>query len=231
MKGIQAYILLKKGQAKGCEDMENFITIIHYIALGLSLAAPIGPMNIEVLKRGYTEGFLSSWLVGLGGLSGDILILLSIFFGLQDFMQNKLILYVMYLLGVVMLSYLGITSLKKAINKTFSEPECVQSNSSNSFFTGFTISLANPISLVFWFGVYGTSLQLLTTTHSIPFSILASFAIIAGLFLWNLNLVLTVYFSKKMMNVKVMRGITFIAGICLLFYSIQFLCRFIILTQ
>jgi threonine/homoserine/homoserine lactone efflux protein len=211
--------------------MGNFVTIIHYIALGLSLAAPMGPMNIEVLKRGYTEGFLSSWLVGLGGLSGDILILLSIFLGLQDFMQNKLILYVMYLLGVVILSYLGITSIKKAITQTFIKPDCVQSNSSNSFFTGFMISLANPISLVFWFGVYGTSLQLLTTTHSIPFSILASFAIIAGLFLWNLNLVLTVYFSKKMMNVKVMRGITFFAGICLLFYSFQFLYRFIILTQ
>jgi threonine/homoserine/homoserine lactone efflux protein len=207
--------------------MEDLVAIIHFIVLGLSLAAPIGPMNIEVLKRGLTEGLLSSWLVGLGGMSGDMILLLSIFFGFRDFMQSTVILYLMYSIGIVMLSYLGITSILAALNSEFSNLEFAHRKSQNAFLAGFTISLANPISLVFWFGVYGTSLQVVTSTHSIIYSMFCSLGIILGLFLWNLNLVLTVHFSKRIINEKIMRGITLFAGITLLCFGIQFIVRFI----
>jgi threonine/homoserine/homoserine lactone efflux protein len=201
------------------------------MVLGLSLAAPIGPMNIEVLNRGFREGFLSSWLVGLGGLTGDLILLIFIFFGLQDFMQNIIIQSFMYIIGVILLSYLGVTSIYNALKKSFKQPDNARSKARNAYFSGFLISLANPISLIFWFGIYGTSLQILTSTQSISFSILCSFAILAGLFLWNLNLVLTVLFSKRIMNEKIMRVITFIAGMSLLYFSVRFIIRFIILTQ
>ncbi|HJV31711.1 MAG TPA: LysE family transporter, partial [Bacillales bacterium] len=203
--------------------MEKFLIIIHYMVLGLSLAAPIGPMNIEVLNRGFKEGFLSSWLVGLGGLTGDLILLIFIFFGLQDFMQNIIIQSLMYIIGVILLSYLGVTSIYNALKKSFKQPDNARSKARNAYFSGFLISLANPISLIFWFGIYGTSLQILTSTQSISFSILCSFAILAGLFLWNLNLVLTVFFSKRIMNEKIMRVITFIAGISLLYFSVRFI--------
>jgi threonine/homoserine/homoserine lactone efflux protein len=202
------------------------------MVLGLSLAAPIGPMNIEVLNRGFREGFLSSWLVGLGGLTGDLIILIFIFLGLQDFMQNIIIQSLMYIIGIVLLSYLGVTSIYNALlKKSFKQTVNARSKARNAYFSGFLISLANPISLIFWFGIYGTSLQILTSTQSISFSILCSFAILAGLFLWNLNLVLTVFFSKRIMNEKIMRVITFIAGMSLLYFSVRFIIRFIILTQ
>lgn len=207
--------------------MDDLLAIIHFIVLGLSLAAPIGPMNIEVLKRGLTEGLLSSWLVGLGGMSGDMILLLSIFFGFRDFMQSTVILYLMYSIGIVMLSYLGITSIFAALNSEFSNLEFARRKSQNAFLAGFTISLANPISLVFWFGVYGTSLQVVTSTHSIIYSMFCSLGIILGLFLWNLNLVITVHFSKRIINEKIMRGITLFAGITLLCFGIQFIVRFI----
>jgi threonine/homoserine/homoserine lactone efflux protein len=211
--------------------MEYLLTIIQYIVLGLSLAAPIGPMNMEVLKRGFTEGFMSSWLVGIGGLTGDVIILISIFLGFRDVMQNTWIQYLMYIIGAGMLCYLGITSIYVAFKKRLSRSNLNQGKSRNAFLSGFTISMANPISLVFWFGVYGTSLQLLISKHSLLFSIICSFSIIVGLFLWNLNLVLTVYFSKRLLNEKVMRGITFIAGITLICFGVQFLVRLMRLIQ
>jgi threonine/homoserine/homoserine lactone efflux protein len=215
----------------GVRILEKFLIIIHYMVLGLSLAAPIGPMNIEVLNRGFKEGFLSSWLVGLGGLTGDLIILIFIFFGLQDFMQNIIIQSLMYIIGVLLLSYLGLTSIYNALKKSFKQPDNARSRTRNAYFSGFLISIANPISLIFWFGIYGTSLKILTSTQSISYSILCSFAILAGLFLWNLNLVLTVFFSKRIMNEKIMRVITFIAGMSLLYFSVRFIIRFIILTQ
>lgn len=201
--------------------MELLLTILHYMILGFSLAAPIGPMNMEVIKRGLTEGIRSSWLVGLGGLSGDVILLVGIFFGFHQLLQNQLIQLLMYTFGVGMLIYLGVSSIQIALYKkmdTFDHGK----HGKNAFLTGFTISIANPISLVFWFGVYGTSLQLVKSNFSLTVALICSFAIILGLFLWNLQLVLIVHYSKKMLKEQVLRGITFCAGILLIGFGGQF---------
>ncbi|MGC5325394.1 LysE family transporter [Brevibacillus sp. SYSU BS000544] len=54
----------------------------QYIVFGISLAISIGPVNIELIKQGITRGFLPSWLVGIGGMSADFVILSIIFLGL-----------------------------------------------------------------------------------------------------------------------------------------------------
>lgn len=203
--------------------VEFVLTFIHYIVLGLSLAAPIGPMNVEVIKRGLTEGFYSSWLVGLGGLTGDVILLLSIYFGLSEIMANPFVKIAMYVVGIFMLWYLGISSVKSAFARDFTlYGDEIKTGSKNAYLSGLVIALANPIALIFWFGVFGTSLQVLTSSHSMIFSLLCSFAIIIGLFLWNLNLIFTVHFSKELMNEKVMRGMTFFAGACLLSFGVHF---------
>ncbi len=204
--------------------LENLITFIHFIVLGLSLAAPVGPMNIEVMKRGLTEGLFRSWLVGLGGITGDILLLLAIYFGFAQFMELILIKILMYLVGIFMLGYLGVNSIISTFStKAIYKEKGLKKQSAHPYLTGFIIALANPINLVFWFGVYGTSLQSLTATHTFTTSIVCSFAIILGLFLWNLNVIFTVHFSKQLMNEKAIKFITFSAGICLLGFTVHFI--------
>ena len=44
----------------------NMNIFFSYIILGLSLAAPIGPVNAAQLDHGIKNGFLHSWFVGLG---------------------------------------------------------------------------------------------------------------------------------------------------------------------
>ena len=47
-------LLNSKGSRK---DRAMFGAIIQQIVLGISLAAPVGPINIEMLKRGIERGF------------------------------------------------------------------------------------------------------------------------------------------------------------------------------
>ncbi|MDN4524606.1 LysE family translocator [Fictibacillus fluitans] len=203
--------------------MNDWITLIHFIVLGLSLAAPIGPMNIEVMRRGLTEGFFASWCVGLGGLTGDILLLLGIYIGLGKVMQIPGVQIGMYIIGIVLLSLLGWQSFSHAFRtKERQDTASKETSPKGAFMTGLMISIANPISLIFWFGVFGTSLHVLTASHSAVFSILCSFAIILGLFLWNLNLVFTVHFSKRLLSLNVMRTIMVLAGLCLLGFACHF---------
>ncbi|WP_062235829.1 LysE family translocator [Fictibacillus sp. FJAT-27399] len=202
--------------------MEFFISFAHFIFLGLSLAAPIGPMNIEVMKRGLTQGFLASWCVGLGGLTGDVLLLLGIYFGLGEIMQVNWIQIIMYIVGIILLIYLGFQSIGSALTFSLKLTTENDMNRRSAYLTGLMIALANPISLIFWFGVFGTSLNILTSSHSVVFSLACSIAIILGLFLWNLNLVFTVHFSKRLMSPSVMRSSMFLAGFCLLGFACHF---------
>ncbi|MBM7585494.1 threonine/homoserine/homoserine lactone efflux protein [Bacillus pakistanensis] len=204
--------------------MEFLFTFIHYIVLGISLAAPIGPMNLEVIKRGLTNGFFQAWFVGLGGLTGDCIILLTIYFGFHSFIQLISVQVLMYIIGIVMLGSLGISSIKSAFSK---DPylfmlEEKKKQGKNAYLTGFIISVANPLSLFFWFGVFGTSLKELMDAYSLLGSLLCSFGIIIGLFLWNINLAFTSHFSKKLMSENFMRCITFLAGICLAGFAVSF---------
>lgn len=41
-------------------------TFMTYVVLGISLSAPIGPINAAQLDRGARFGFMHAWLVGLG---------------------------------------------------------------------------------------------------------------------------------------------------------------------
>ncbi len=54
-----------------------FGAIIQQIVLGISLAAPVGPINIEMLKRGIERGFWHAWVVGIGGMTADVFIYAS----------------------------------------------------------------------------------------------------------------------------------------------------------
>ena len=42
---------------------------LSYILLGLSLAAPIGPINAAQIDKGIRNGFMHSWLIGVGAVS------------------------------------------------------------------------------------------------------------------------------------------------------------------
>ena len=45
-------------------------TFLSFILLGLSLSAPVGPINAAQLNKGIHNGFLHAWLIGLGAMVG-----------------------------------------------------------------------------------------------------------------------------------------------------------------
>ncbi len=45
--------------------------ILSGIALGFVVAAPLGPVNIAVIRRGLAYGFYPAWMIGLGAGVAD----------------------------------------------------------------------------------------------------------------------------------------------------------------
>ena len=45
-----------------------------YVFLGISLAAPIGPVNAAQLTKGIYGGFFHAWVLGLGAMLADAIL-------------------------------------------------------------------------------------------------------------------------------------------------------------
>ncbi|MED1863048.1 LysE family transporter [Fictibacillus nanhaiensis] len=197
---------------------EIMILSIHFVMLGISLAIPIGPIKLEMIKHGLYGGFWPSWLVGIGAVCADILFMSFIFLGLSPFLHHKWVTTCMLLTGIIMLSYLGISTIRNSVSSL----HLIKENNKNvnkPFWTGFVIALMNPYNFMFWFGVYGGSLQSIPSTSSVTIRIGLSFCIIIGIILWNLNVAFTVHFFRTLIKEVTIRWVARLAGIGLLAFS------------
>ncbi len=213
-------LLNSKGSRK---DGAMFGAIIQQIVLGISLAAPVGPINIEMLKRGIERGFWHAWVVGIGGMTADILFMLLIYFGLSSLFMYTYVQAFMYCTGFFLLFYLGFQSVKQGISHSNMEYKKEEVGGlKQSFMAGFLIAISNPLNLVFWFGIYGSTLSSLLTKVTKQEAFLYSLCIIVGIILWNVNIAFSVHFGRTLLKQKALGYITAGAGIILVGYSIHF---------
>lgn len=62
-------------------------SIAAYIFLGVSLAAPIGPVNAAQLDTGIKNGFFHALIFGIGALTADILYMIMVYFGIGQVIE------------------------------------------------------------------------------------------------------------------------------------------------
>ncbi len=191
-------------------------TIIKNIILGISVAVPVGPSGVEIINRGLKHGFLSAFVTSLGVASADITYLLLIFFGLSPVLSIPLVRKFIGIFGVIVLISLGIKHIKAFFNKE--KKKVVKKSTKNSFFTGYLITLTNPMTIVWWVGIFGTTL--IPTIVEVPriVALLNSLTIIIGILLWFFTLSLMLHWGRRFVNEK--RIISLIAGIVLIGFGI-----------
>jgi threonine/homoserine/homoserine lactone efflux protein len=205
------------------------VVIIKQIVLGLSLAAPVGPINIEMIKRGMFQGFWSSWLIGIGAMTADLLFMMLVYLGFGQFLLEPFIQLVMYGFGFLFLTYLAVSTFRSVKAQTDFQEDFSRTSLGQSFRIGFLIALGNPINIVFWFGVYGSTLSEIASNMEITKALLYSLCIFIGIVLWNLNIAFTSHFSRNICNQKWLEKLIYFAGIILLGYGIHFGYRAVLL--
>ena len=66
-------------------------SIFTYILLGVSMAAPIGPVKTVLLNTGLKNGFFHAWFFSLGSLTTDIMYMFIVYFGVGQFIESPLL--------------------------------------------------------------------------------------------------------------------------------------------
>ena len=89
--------------------------LLSYVYLGISLSAPVGPINAAQMETGLRKGFSYAWLFGLGAILADIVYMILVYFGLATYMNIPIIQTFLWLFGAFVLIYSGAESLASSV--------------------------------------------------------------------------------------------------------------------
>jgi threonine/homoserine/homoserine lactone efflux protein len=204
-------------------------TLLQNILLGLSLAAPIGPVNMEIIKRGLNSGFKQAFLTGAGAMCADTTYLVLIFFGLTSFLNFSFMKIFLGIAGSIILVSLGVMSAKEYFRKADATENKPHRLFKTSFITGYVLAISSPMTIVWWTGVFGALLAAQTYTQTTISAFFSCLSILLGCFLWVFFLAAALHWGKKIINEKITRLISLFAGLFLILFGIYFLYRMYVL--
>lgn len=107
----------------------------------------------------------------------------------------------------------------------FSKIDLQKSNpnaSKNSFIAGYLITISNPMTVVWWLGIFGATVG--SSIQNAPNTIVlfSNLTIIIGVILWFFLLSLLLHFGKRFINEKTMKYVSMISGIILTGFGLYF---------
>ena len=196
--------------------------LLQNILLGISLAAPIGPVSVEVIRRGLKRGFMAAFIVALGSALGDFACLLVAYLGFAKFATIPVVKMIIWVLGSCVLLFLGIQSIIESKNMKILQGNARETKGAGAFFLGFALALANPISIVWWLGVFAVVLGESSADSFTLISFFSNATIILGVILWFIFLSSFLDFGKRFVNEKRLKWISILAGSCLICFGLSF---------
>jgi len=130
--------------------VEHFIKGLLF---GMVLQISVGPVCISVLQRGISESFWEAFLMVWGVVAADTAYIVLALLGVSSAMQFEPVRIGIGLAGTALLLYFGFQNLltKEASFEQMSSG----SKHGGSFRYGFLLTFSNPLTILFWAGVFG----------------------------------------------------------------------------
>jgi threonine/homoserine/homoserine lactone efflux protein len=206
---------------------------LRNVLLGITLAIPLGPASLAVIQTGLRSGFLRAWLTGIGVTLADTTYLLVVYFGLSGLMGIAAVKVMVWILGALVLFYLGWQSLRglwaSARKSDFldagqdGEGLPGRNTGRNPLLVGYLVNISNPIAVVFWAGIYGSLIGAAVAAGGDKTDALFSgAAILLGILSWHTTTSFLSHWGKRLLNEKIARYISALAGVALILFGLRF---------
>lgn len=188
------------------------------ILLGWGAAIPIGPLNLEIMRRNLRFGTQAGVSIGLGACSADVTYLILLCAGvLITLSYFPLAMHAITIAGSCILFYFGISALRMRHTITTETTRMQQKSKWKHWFEGYIMTLLNPYTVLFWLSI---SSQLTTLSQAGTASILiASIGVVIGTVSWVATLNTTLHLSRQRISEKMIQGLNKLGGIILLFFA------------
>jgi threonine/homoserine/homoserine lactone efflux protein len=126
--------------------LDAALSVVAGLVLGLSLAAPPGPMNAVIAEESVARGWWSGFSAGLGAMTADACFFVLALVGVVAFVENApTVRTLMVGIGGLLMLYYAYGAVQDA--GSFSEAEAADGK---GFRKAFALALANPYQVSWW---------------------------------------------------------------------------------
>ena len=202
------------------------------VLMGLAVAAPLGPVNVEIIRRGLRYGFRAALLAGIGSTVADLVYILIAYAGADPLSHQEGAKRLLFGLGALVLCYLGVAALREALHPPGVENTATivpttgprGSEARGAFSAGFVITILNPMTIAFWLGILAAALAA-RPRQGIGMELLYVASLAAGCLLWVLGLAIALHLGRAIVRGPALRVVSGFAGLTLIGFGLQFFTR------
>jgi threonine/homoserine/homoserine lactone efflux protein len=195
--------------------------VVYGMTIGVALAAPIGPINIEIIRRGIKGGYLRGWLVGLGALSADTVYAALIVSGLTPIADSPRLRVPLFLAGAMMLTWVGIGSVRTALRGDRVAQEDVPKGR-DSYITGLLMAVFNPMGIVYWLSVGAALVADAVERRGAGGAPMLVGGVFVGILLWVTFLSWLAQVARRFVTGRGMLWVTGVGGVALIGFGLWF---------
>lgn len=198
----------------------EFILFLKAALVGVSIAAPVGPIGLICIQRTLAQGARVGFLSGLGAACADAIYGAIGALGLTVVMQWFAAIQVpLTLVGTVFLAWLGLQLLRKPASVDPQVPSRSDERQAlKAFLTVFALTLASPVTILSFVAVFAAiGGELVAEQGSVLVMVLGVFV---GSALWWLTLAGTVARIRHRLTARMLQRISQGAGVFLVGFAL-----------
>lgn len=196
--------------------------------LGLSIAVPLGPINVEIIRRGIDHHPTHGLALGLGACTVDAAYILLAGLGLGLVLQLPILVLGLNLVGAALLSWMAWGAVASGIARWHAKTLDLGDSKGRteysrwrSYGIGIFMTAVNPITIVFWMtvpaGFFGGQ------EPPLWLALATSAAVLAGCVSWVLFLTGLLAWARSRVTPRLFAIISIVGGIMIAGYAVRFL--------
>ena len=196
--------------------------IIAGVSIGLAMTAPIGPVNLIVIRTALNSGFRAAFLAGLGAVLADIFMAGIAAFGLhsieQLFLDHEKILQVA---GGLLLVVIGVRTARLH----FATADLAPIPNAARLGLTFSLSLTNPALILGFLAIFSSMSGILALGASLYRPLIVILGVATGGALWWLVLSFLISRAKTRLSATTLDRINRWSGIFVAAFGFALLLR------
>lgn len=192
------------------------ITPLRGVLLGLSIAAPVGPIGVLCIRRTLAEGQWRGFITGMGAATADATYGAVAAFGLTAITAFLLRQQIwVHVIGGVLLAYIGIRTM---LSPPATSAAQVRGGGANAFLSTLLLTLTNPATILSFIAIFaGTGL--ITAATEWWAAALLVLGVFVGSGLWWLLLSTVISIFRERFDGRALRWVNRISGLLLLVFA------------
>jgi threonine/homoserine/homoserine lactone efflux protein len=184
----------------------------------MSVAAPLGPVNVATIQLGLGRGFVPACAFGLGAASVDAVYCLAVYLGVAPLLlAAPWLRVVLYAAGALMLARMGWSALHSRIALA-SDARRRPGDAWRSYLAGVSLTAVNPATILSWLAIGGAALSAIPSGEGLALVI----GIFSGSACWFALLSAGASAGRRLADERILRGVSVACGLALLGFAAVF---------